>query len=146
MTTLTIDLPDSLTQQLQTYHISKQQLRVAVTDFIQSYIRRYQTQPLLNTLPSYPPEVATTLSELDSLEDQNLWHIVHTAMDQVDLAMMETLSAKQPETHLTEASENQAQALLDRYDHAVFIRAKAMALLKKRGHDISLLQQGNFAQ
>ena len=28
MTTLTIELPESLTQQLQTYHISKQQLRV----------------------------------------------------------------------------------------------------------------------
>jgi len=122
---------------LQTYHISKQQLRVAVADFIQSYIRRYQAQPQASTHASvsYPPDVATTLSELDSLEDQDLWHIVHTAMDRADLVTMETLSAKQHETHLTKAEENQAQELLDRYDHAVLIRAKAMALLKKRGHD-----------
>jgi hypothetical protein len=90
MTTLTIELPESLTQQLQTYHISKQQLRVAVADFIQSYIRRRQAQ-----------SQATALSELDSLTDQDLWHIVHTAMNQVDLVTMETLSAKQHKTHLT---------------------------------------------
>ncbi|MEK8016706.1 MAG: hypothetical protein VSS75_007540 [Candidatus Parabeggiatoa sp.] len=144
MTTLTIVLPESLTQQLQTYHISKQQLRVAVTDFIQGYIRQCQSQPQASTDASYPPDVATTLSELDSLEDQDLWHIVHTAMDRVDLVTMETLSAN--ETHLNQASENQAQELLDRYDHAVLIRAKAIALLKKRGHDISLLQQSHFTQ
>jgi len=135
MTTLTIELPESLTQQLQTYHISKQQLRVAVADFIQSYIRRSQAQ-----------SQATALSELDSLTDQDLWHIVHTAMNRVDLVTMETLSAKQHKTHLTSAEENQAQNLLYSYDHAVLIRAKAMALLKKRGHDISLLQQSHFTQ
>jgi uncharacterized Fe-S center protein len=144
MTTLTIELPESLTEQLQTYHISKQQLRVAVTNFIQNYIHRCQTQPQTST-PVYP-DVATTLSELDSLADQDLWHIVDTAMDRVDLVTMETLSAKQHETQLTSAEENQAQELLDRYDHAVLIRAKAMALLKKRGHDISLLQQSHFTQ
>lgn len=137
-------LNESLTQQLQTYHISKQQLRVAVTDFIQSYIHRCQAQPQTSTYVY--PDVATTLSELDSLTDQDLWHIVDTAMDRVDLVTMETLSAKQHETHLTSAEENQAQELLDRYDHAVLIRAKAMALLKKRGHDISLLQQSHFTQ
>ncbi|MEN8217210.1 MAG: hypothetical protein ABFS56_12750 [Pseudomonadota bacterium] len=60
------------------------------------------------------------LPELDNLTDQDLWHIVHTAMNRVDL---------------TSAEENHAQDLLDSYDHAVLIRAKAMALLKKRGHD-----------
>jgi hypothetical protein len=47
---------------------------------------------------------------------------------------------------LTSAEENQAQDLLDSYDHAVLIRAKAMALLKKRGHDISLLQQSQSSR
>ncbi len=142
MTTLTIELPESLIQQLQTSHISKQQLRVAVADFIQTYIRRYQAQPQASTNASYPPNVA----ELDKLEDQDLWHIVHTAMDQADLVTMETLSTKQDETNLTSAEEIQAQELLDHYDNAVLIRAKAMALLKKRGHDLSSLQQSQFTQ
>jgi hypothetical protein len=146
MTTLTIELPESLTQQLQTYQISKQQLRIAVTDFIQNYIRQCQAQPQASTDASLPPFLATTLSKLDSLEDQDLWRIVHTVMDRVDLVTMETLSAKQNETHLNQASSNQAQELLDRYDQAVLIRAKAIALLKKRGHDISLLQHSYEAQ
>ena len=58
---------------------------------------------------------------------------------------METLS-KQNESPFNSADENQAQELLDRYDEAVLIRAKAMALLKKRGHDISFLQQADFNQ
>jgi len=131
MTTLTIDLPESLTQQLQTYHISKQQLRIAVTDFIQNYIRQCQPEPQASTDTSLPPELATTLSKLDRLEDQDLWHIVHTIMDRVDLVKMETLSAQQPETDLTQGSSNQTQELLDHYDQAVLIRAKAIALLKK---------------
>ncbi len=135
MTTLTIELSESLTQQLQTYHIEKQQLRAAVIDFIQSYIRRHQ-----------PTALSKEISDLDSLADQDLWHIVHTAMNSVDLVTMKTLSAKQHETNLTAAEDNQAQELLDCYDHAVLIRAKAMALLKKRGHDISLLQQSHLSQ
>jgi len=146
MTTLTIDMPESLNQQLQIYHISKQQLRVAITDFIQSYIHRYQAQPQASIDTSSPNIASQKLSELDTLEDKKLWHIVHTAMNKADLVTMETLSAKPDETPLTPADENQTQKLLDRYDEAVLIRAKAMALLKKRGHDISFLQQSHFNQ
>ena len=83
------------------------------------------------------PNIASQkLYELDALEDKDLWHIVHTAMNR----------AEQDETPLTPADDNQAQKLLYSYDEAILIRAKAMALLKKRGHDISFLQQSHFNQ
>ena len=127
MTTLTIELPEPINQQLQDYGISQQKLQDLFANFIQTYL--YQHQLLLSE------------KTLDGLTDDDLWQIVHTMVNQIDGTMQKIISVKQHQSGLSLVEEKQIQQLLDNYDRAVLIRAKAMALLKKRGHDLSSLHQ-----
>ncbi len=63
-------------------------------------------------------------------------------MNQDDLNEIERLTSQQREAGLTAAANAQLHELLSRYDQAVLKRARAIALLKQRGQDVSpLLQQ-----
>jgi hypothetical protein len=123
MTAFTIELPEPTNQQLQVYGISQQKLQDLFTNFIQNYL--YQHQLLFSE------------TSLDRLTDEDLWHIVHTVLNQVDVAIRKIITTQQRQGDLTTTEEQ----LLDNYDRAVLVRSKAIALLKKRGHDISPLQQ-----
>ncbi len=154
MTTLTIELPETINQQLQAYGISQQHIQSLITDFVENYLRQYQAQhtgdgmmssptfdPLLAP-PPLPPEVEATLAKLDSLGNKELWNIAHSALKQADLNELERLSGHQGADVPTPVDDIQGQELLNRYDQAVLKRAKAMAILKQRGEDISpLLKQ-----
>ena len=143
MTTLTIELPETLTEQLQAYGISQQQVQNLVTTFMQNYLHQYQAQYANDeTLsPSLPPEVESALADLDQASDDTLWDIAQTAVAQLDFKTLEQLSDKQKSIGLTATEQTQTQELLSRYDQAVLMRAKAIALLKRRGRDISPLLQ-----
>lgn len=142
--TLMIELPETLAEQLQASGISQQQVQRLVTTFMQNYLHQYQDQYSGDdpSLTSLPPEVETALAELDQANDETLWDIAENALSQVDFKTLEQLSDKQKTTGLTAPEQTQTQDLLNRYDQAVLLRAKALALLKQRGRDISpLLQQ-----
>lgn len=141
MTTLTIELPETLAEQLQAYGISQQQVQTLVTTFMQNYLYQYQAQYANDDMTSLPPEVETALAELDQASDHQLWNIAQTAVTQVDVEALEQLSDKQKRTGLTAEEQTQTQELLNRYDQAVLMRAKAIALLKQRGRDIAPLLQ-----
>lgn len=141
MTTLTIELPETLTEQLQAYGISQQQVQTLVTTFMQNYLHQYQAQYAADEMTSLPPEVEAALAELDRVGDDQLWDIAQTAVAQIDIKTLEYLSDKQKNAGLTATEQTQAQALLNRYDQAVLMRAKALALLKQRGRDIAPLLQ-----
>ncbi|HRV94135.1 MAG TPA: hypothetical protein P5526_18390 [Anaerolineae bacterium] len=147
-TSLTIELPETLTEQLQVYGISQQQVQTLVTTFMQNYLHQYQAQYAAGktissaSVTSLPPEVKTALADLDQASNEVLWDIAQTAVAQIDFEKLESLLDKQKTTGLTATEQAQAQELLSRYDQAVLMRAKAIALLKQRGRDVSpLLQQ-----
>ncbi len=45
MTTLTIEFPDGLAQQLQTQGVSQEQLKQAIVRFVQLYLNEYVSNP-----------------------------------------------------------------------------------------------------
>jgi hypothetical protein len=55
------------------------------------------------------------------------------------LATFEALHFKRQSVGLTAAEEEQDALLAHAYERAILVRAKAAALLKERGHDISVL-------
>ena len=156
MTTLTIDLPDPLTEQLQTSGISQQQLEVLVTKFIQNYLHQYQTdRQNMTTLSSkdvsqvageqlaasLPEDIAADLAQLDYLADDDLWLAAQTRLTLAETEQMQALLDKQQLEGLTAEEQQLAQKLIHRYDRTMLIRAKAAVLLKERGYDISALKQ-----
>lgn len=149
MATLTIELPETINQQVQAYGISQQDLQSLITAFVQNYLSQYQVQhsgeapvsPPVTGPPFDPPplplEVEEALVKLDNLSNGDLWDIARTALNQDDLNEIERLTSQQREAGLTAAANAQLHELLSRYDQAVLKRARAIALLKQRGQDVS---------
>lgn len=156
MTTLTIDLPDRLTEQLKTSGVSQQQLEALVTNFIQNYLHQYQTNPqTTDALPSedasqvaseqlatpLSEDIAADLAQLDYLADDDLWLAAQTRLTSTETEQMQALLDKQQVEGLIDDEQQTAQQLSHRYNRTMLIRAKAAALLKERGYDISVLKQ-----
>ena len=78
----------------------------------------------LPTVNDLPEEIAETLIMLDILDDQQLW---------------QAAQRKLPQRTLPFAEEQELALLLDRLENVGLVRAKAAALLRERGHDVSSL-------
>ncbi len=155
MTTLTIDLPDQLTEQLQTSGLSQQQLEALVTNFIQNYLHQHQSNRETMALAAedisqiadeqlaapLPEDIAADLAQLDYLADDDLWLAAQTRLTSADAEQMQALLDKQQLAGLTIDEQRMVQQLSHRYNRTMLIRAKAAALLKERGYDISALKQ-----
>lgn len=156
MTTLTIDLPDPLTEQLQTSGISQQQLEALVTKFIQNYLHQYHpNRQNIATLPpedvsqvaseqlaaSLPEDIAADLAQLAYLADDDIWLAAQTQLTLAEAEQMQALLDKQQLEGLNSEEQQMAQQLSHRYNRTMLIRAKAAVLLKERGYDISVLRQ-----
>lgn len=170
MTTLTIELPPALSQELQASGISHQQLQTLVTNFIQYYLYQHQAQgnvfdpnslsvslaELIKYMPELsalfadlellPADIVSDLTQLDYLSDDDLWQAARVQLSQAETDQMQALTLKQQQERLCPEEQKTAQSLTHRYRRTMLIRAKAAALLKKRGYDISSLKQNVIAE
>ncbi len=145
MTTLTIELPEPLTQQARGYGISQQQLQELMVGFIQNFLGIYQqhsnSSPSITTDTAISVDIATDLTQLEFLDDLDLWQAAQTQLTSAETAQMQTLLDKQQLEGLTHHEQTLAQTLSQRYQRTMLIRAKAAGLLHQRGLDISKLRQ-----
>ncbi len=86
-----------------------------------------------------PPALATELDQLAFLRDDELWRAARTALRADEQSRMDLLLHKQQATGLTATELAEAEALADRFDRVMIIRARAALLLQQRGHDITSL-------
>jgi hypothetical protein len=89
-----------------------------------------------------PTDVSLLLASLELLDTDQLLAIVRRAPVVEDAAVLAALNEKRQTTRLTEAEEALVRDLVGRYDRAVLIRAKALALLHERGEDVHALIAG----
>jgi len=158
MTTLTtIDLPERLTKQLQATGISQQQLQSIITGFIQNYL--HQRQPIDQRSMSLPAtdssrmatellaeplseDIANDLDQLAYLENDDLWLAAQAQLTVDEREQMQSLlDRRQQRDGLNNEEQEIAQQLSNRYNRTMLVRAKAAALLKERGYNISGLKQ-----
>lgn len=128
-TSVTIDLPNPLVQQLES--IAREQHR-SVSEMVRE--RLLQTWP---SLPALPDDVEMELALFTGLSDDVLWLLARSTLavsDREELANVNTLAQQRV---LTELEQARQQALLDAYDRVMVRRAQAALLLKQRGYDIS---------
>jgi len=129
MTSVTIDLPNVLAQQLAS--VARQQQR-SVAEVVRE--RLLQAWP---TLPSLPDDVEMELALFIGLSDDVLWLLARSTMQANEREELANLNELAKQRDLTEKEQARQTTLLDTYDRTMVRRAHAAFLLKKRGYDLS---------
>jgi hypothetical protein len=94
----------------------------------------------LSSDDSLPPDVQATYDQLPFLSDEELWQAARMRLSSRSLARMASYNRRRGRgERLSDAQAADQQRLLHEYDRVVLLRAHAAALLKERGHDVSVL-------
>ena len=87
-----------------------------------------------------PADVAAALAPLETLPDDALWEVARSShLSPAAAAHLEDLNNKRQREGLTGDERHMAEALLHQYERAMLVRADALATLKERGHDVSVI-------
>ncbi len=86
-----------------------------------------------------PVQTLDALAQLDLMSDDELRRAAQLVVDPADNERMQLLLDKQESIGLSQGERQTAQQLLQHSDHVMLLRAKAAALLHKRGHDVTSL-------
>jgi len=101
------------------------------------------SQPKTHQITDYSQALADdikqALVQLDMLTDNELWQAAQVTVSSEKTDSMQALVEKRQREGLTESESQQAQLLSHLFNRVMLVRAKAAALLKKRGYDISSL-------
>jgi hypothetical protein len=89
-----------------------------------------------------PADLAEALAPLAVLDDAALWRAARSHLPATSAARLEALHLKRQSEGLTETEAADAARLVRQYERAMLVRARAAALLKQRGHDVSSLLKG----
>jgi hypothetical protein len=74
------------------------------------------------------------------LDDEALWRAARTRLPADAVEELERLHLKRQRQGLTASEDEQVAALVRQYERVMLVRAQAAALLKERGHDVSVLR------
>lgn len=97
------------------------------------------------SLPDEPGELSAEMAEaiaaLHLLDDEALWWAARTSFAPEKAADLEELHIKRQGSGLSAPESESLAALMKEYTRIMLVRARAAALLKQRGHDVSKLLQ-----
>ena len=88
------------------------------------------------TTPGLPADIAAELTAMRLFSDAALRAAVEPSLSPTEQWRLHQLNAMVGERELTLAEENEQKALIAAYNRSVLRRAKALALLAQRGHDL----------
>jgi hypothetical protein len=109
----------------------------------ESYHAGSTALPLARTPPSassedgLSPELLAAVAAVESLADDDLWHLARKALSPEASRELEALHLKQRDDGLSREEDDRRAKLVQEYERTMLIRAQAARLLKDRGHDIS---------
>ena len=130
--TVTIALPDQLYQQA-TERASRARLSLE-DELITTVAVAYSRDEI-------SADTRETLTQLEFLNDEELWRTAQLRVSPELHGRMETLSEKRQILGLSSAEKAESEQLVQHADHVMLVRAKAAALLRSRGHDVTALMQ-----
>lgn len=128
---ITLRLPASLYQRLKQ---RADQARHSVEDELIDMLAT--ATPVADELPL---DLAEAVSSLATLDDASLWDAARNRLPAEAAEQLEQLHFKRQREGLTTAEAEEAAALVQRYERVMLVRARATAMLKERGHDVSAL-------
>ena len=86
-----------------------------------------------------PPEIEATLATLTRLSTAELWAIVRRPAPPEVTEQLSDLNDRRQRQGLSAEEEHLADALAEQLDGVMVVRAEAVALLHRRGQDVSAL-------
>jgi len=127
--TLTLHLPDPLYARLQ--QRARQFNRTLEAELLE----------VLNTaVPadvSLPDSLAEDVAHLDDMDDAELWQAARSRLSKKVAAQLEVLHLKRQREGLSQSEASILADLVGQYERSMLIRARAAAILKQRGCDLS---------
>ena len=132
VTLYTVQLPENL------YHRLQKQAAIEkrpVDELVQKALTR-QLPPAVPVEDDLPSLLRDELLAMAQLSDGVLWQLARSTMSNTQLAELDQLSTKPPESLSADEVERK-QALLHEYDETILRRAHAAMLLQSRGFDLS---------
>jgi plasmid stability protein len=131
---ITITLPQTLYEQIQ--EKAQRHHRSIEAEIVESVAISVSDEITL------PTDVQAVLVGLAFMDDDDLWRAARSHLPQMAAETLQELNYKQQSEGLTPSEQETHVTLLQQYDRYMLVRAKAAALLKERGHDISILVPG----
>jgi plasmid stability protein len=128
---ITISLPNLLYQKLKAR--AEQTQRSVEAEALDALVA---SVPVVDELSA---DLEASLAQLALLDNEALWRAARTTFAADAAHQLEDLHLKRQREGLTEGEAQAAAALLQQYERAMLVRAQAAALLKQRGHDVSVL-------
>jgi plasmid stability protein len=128
---ITIRLPNLLYQKLKAR--AEQTQRSVEAEALDALVAAV---PAVDDLPA---DLEASLAQLALLDDEALWRAARTTLAADAAQQLEDLHLKRQREGLTEHEAQAAAALVQQYERVMLVRAQAAALLKQRGHDVSVL-------
>ncbi len=86
-----------------------------------------------------PADITAELSSLEQASDEALWQAARSHLPVKISDEIEELHLKRQREGLSAAEKQKLSAMMHQYERYMLIRAKAAALLKKRGYDVNVL-------
>ena len=127
--TLTLHLPDGLYARLQQRaRESHRTLEAELLELLSSAVPGHQ---------DLPNSLSADLAQLDTMDDAELWRAARSRRSKKAAAQLEALHLKRQSEGLSESEAQALAELVGQYERSMLIRARAAALLKERGHDLS---------
>lgn len=133
MTTVTLNIPDNLYQQMRRQALVSKQ---SVDELAQATLSRF-LPAMLEIEEDLPPDLQVELKAMEQLSDAALWSLAAGQLGESEQKELEYLGEKQKETALTAEEQQRQEALLTAYDELLLRRSHAAVLLQARGHDLS---------
>ena len=127
--TLTLHLPDQLYARLQQRaQESNRTLEAELLEVLSTAVPADE---------SLPHPLAEDVARLDDMDDAELWQAARSRLSEEASAQLEDLHFERQREGLSESEARTLAELVGQYERSMLIRARAAALLKLRGHDLS---------
>lgn len=133
MTTVTLNIPENLYQQLRRQALANKQ---SVDELAQQTLSRF-LPAMLEVEEDLPPNLQDELKAMEQLSDAALFSLAMGQLGGNELEDLEQLGESQKVRPLTNEEQRRQEHLLTLYDELMLRRSHAVILLQARGHDLS---------
>lgn len=131
MASVTVELSEQLLKSVkQRASKRRQTLNREVAELIESGLAQ---------LDWWETDIEEMLQPLETMSDADLWQAAESRLSAKFCRRLESLHNKRQREGLTKAEREEARRLTEQYERCLLIRARAAALLKAHGHDVSRL-------
>ncbi|WP_437992299.1 hypothetical protein [Sorangium sp. So ce145] len=133
---VTVNLPEPLYERLA--RRAQKTQRTVEAELVDAVITSLPDEP-----DELPADMADAIAALHLLGDEELWRAARQGLAPEKAADLEALHLKRQSDGLSASDVEALATLMKEYTRIMLVRSRSAALLKQRGHDVSVLHQGH---